>query len=553
MEKEFLEDGGEYKTCLASSLFEIKGNPQLDKDSFVFGEQSIYPYFTRTVFNNGILGYVDYLDDEHLIKGNSLAVGMMGMRFFYMKHDFYAGQFTKTAFPRFDGFNEHVALWFISWFNKSSPYYLGLLVRDFEDAFNNTELVVPYKNNKVAVDYIEKRLRELKEERLRELEAYLKSTGFEDCTLTPSELKALHNFTQRQKRMRKFRIVEEFTVANSHNILKSDVVFGSGKTPYVTASEGNNSIVSYITYEPEMVETGNSIMIGGKTLVVTYQPKDFFSNDSHNLVLTINHTEGRSETAQLFMVAALYKSLSPKYSWGDSISKAKIQSDEVFLPIKTDGSIDFEFMQNYISAIKKQCIVSLKREIDKEHVVYGQTIQGQSKSNSNIDRMTYMTASEPQVSIAAEDIFIDGSIPVDLPNTIRKDLIDENLDLVLMYAIGDSSRKQTEASGKIALGIKEDFLEGEQKAAYNSVKYLLFHYWSDPKVFHLTKDPLLVDKEAIPSNYLLRQENGAAKFLLLDYNSNNPILLENINILKTQRRGSVRYLPFVTTLESIKE
>lgn len=355
-------------------MFEVKGNPQLDKDSFTFSKDSKYPYFTRTVFNNGILGYVDYLDDEHLVKGNSLAVGMMGMRFFYMKHDFYAGQFTKTAFPLFNGFNESVALWFISWLNKSSTKYLGLLVRDFENAFNNTELIVPYKDGQVAVDYIESRIRELEESRIRELEAYLLAAGFEDCVLTQSERNALRCIAAGQKEMRIFRIIDEFTVANSHNILKSDVVFGSGSTPYVTASEGNNSIVSYISYKHDMIEKGNSIMIGGKTLVITYQPDDFFSNDSHNLVLTINHELGRTESAQLFMVAALYKSLSPKYSWGDSISKAKIQNDEVFLPVKADGTIDFAFMNTYISAIKKQCIAALKQEISREHQAYEQAI-----------------------------------------------------------------------------------------------------------------------------------------------------------------------------------
>ena len=378
MDKKFIESGGEYRKCLASSLFEVKGNPQLDKDSFTFSKDSKYPYFTRTVFNNGILGYVDYLDEEHLIKGNSLAVGMMGMRFFYMKHDFYAGQFTKTVFPIFDGFNESVALWFISWFNKSSLKYLGLLVRDFENAFNNTELIVPYKDGKVAVDYIESRIRELEESRIRELEAYPIAAGFEDCVLTQSECDALRLIKNGQKLMRRFKIVDEFSVANSHNILKSDVVFGSGSTPYVTASEGNNSIVSYISYKSDVIEQGNSIMIGGKTLVVTYQPDDFFSNDSHNLVLTINHEEGRNESSQLFMVAALYKSLSPKYSWGDSISKAKIQSDEVFMPVNEDGAIDFKFMVSYINAIKKQCIAALKNEIDREHKAYERAIHTES-------------------------------------------------------------------------------------------------------------------------------------------------------------------------------
>ncbi len=383
MDRRFIKDGGKYKKCKASELFQVKGNPQLDKDSFVFETNSVYPYFTRTVFNNGILGYVDYLDDNHLIKGNSLAVGMIGMQFFYMKHDFYAGQFTKTVFPKFEGFNEFVALWFIAWLNKSSRTYQSVLVRDFEKTFNSTELIVPFIEGKVAVKYIEERVRELEKERVRELEkervreleAYLQEAGFTDCVLTQSESDALRCVAEGTKQMKRFVIVEKFNVANSHNILKSDVIFGSGLTPYVTASEGNNSIVSYISYKPEMIEHGNSIMIGGKTLVITYQPRDFFSNDSHNLVLTINDEKGRNESAQLYMVAALCKTLGPKYSWGDSISKAKIKNDVVYLPVTSDGNaIDYAFMATYISAIKKQCIARLKQEIARERSAYGQVL-----------------------------------------------------------------------------------------------------------------------------------------------------------------------------------
>ena len=53
------------------------------------------------------------------------------------------------------------------------------------------------------------------------------------------------------------------------------------------------------------------------------------------------------------------------------------------------------------------------------------------------------------------------------------------------------------------------------------------------------------------ARYLL--EKDAVKFLLLEYNPLQSANLGNINILKTQRRGEIRYLPFVTTLESIKD
>ena len=158
---------------------------------------------------------------------------------------------------------------------------------------------------------------------------------------------------------------------------------------------------------------------------------------------------------------------------------------------------------------------------------------------------------EEEMIIAAEDIFIYGSIPVDLPNTKRDELTNGKLDLVLMYAIGSNARQKTEAAGKIALGIREDMLNDEQMAAYKSIKYLMFHYWSNPKAYMLTQEPTLVEKNDVPADYLIRLEKDAVKFLLLDYNPQLSTDLGIINILKTQRRGEIRYLPFVTTLESI--
>lgn len=149
----------ELEKVRGDELFVIKGNPQLNKESFIFSDSAEYPYFTRTVFNNGIYDYVEYLDDEHLIKGNAIAVGMMGMRFFYMEHDFYAGQFTKTLYPKMKEFDEDIALFFITLLNKQSEFYLGGLVRDFEKLVNNTEFDVPMKNGEIDFQLIRKIIR----------------------------------------------------------------------------------------------------------------------------------------------------------------------------------------------------------------------------------------------------------------------------------------------------------------------------------------------------------------------------------------------------------
>lgn len=195
LERNFKENGGYFEKINLEKIFIVKGNPQLNKDSFEFDENWEYPYFTRTVLNNWIAWYVKYLDEEHKIKWNSLAIWMLWMQFFYMEKDFYAGQFTKTIFPKFEKFNSTLAQYFIVLLNKNSSIYQGSLVRDFEKLFYETEIILPLdKNWNIAFEYMENYIRFLEAERIEELEAYLLATWLKDYNLTEREKSALDKF-----------------------------------------------------------------------------------------------------------------------------------------------------------------------------------------------------------------------------------------------------------------------------------------------------------------------------------------------------------------------
>lgn len=531
-------------------MFYVKGNPQLDKEYFTFSKQSTYPYFTRTVFNNGIYGYVDYYDDKHLISGNSIAVGMMGMQFFYMAHDFYAGQFTKTVFPKFDGLNWRVALWFISWFNKSSKWYLGLLVRDFEKVFLESEITVPRNpDGSLALVYMESRIREMEESRIREMEAYLKVSGFENCELTEEEKKTIGNYACHDKK--EVIISSIFNIKKGKRLTKDNMLPGS--INFVGSTASNNGITATISNSSH-IHDGNTITVtyNGSVGEAFYQSDRYWASDDVNV---LNFKQELNEPLALFMCASLRKS-GKKYAYGYKWKKELMEKDKIILPITSSGSIDYQFMETYIRAIEKLTIQKVKdwrdREIAATKNIVGDDTNGRSLQPQNKPKQ-YDIYGDNNPKMVAEDIFIYGSIPVDLPNTKRNELITKKMDLVLMYAIGSGARHKTETVGKIALGIKESMLNDEQLAAYKSIKYIMFHYWSNPKAYQLTKEPTLVDKEIVPADYMIRQEKDAVKFILLEYNPMQSANMECVNILKTQRRGDIRYLPFVTTLDSIND
>ena len=158
---------------------------------------------------------------------------------------------------------------------------------------------------------------------------------------------------------KEYRIVDIFEVKNTHNILSSWITENSGSIPYVTATQNNNSVSTFISYDKEMIDEGNSIFIGGKTLVISYQEKDYFSNDSHNLALYFKDEIHRTKPIQLYMISALYKSLKPLYSWGNSISKQKIQNNFVSFPT-LNNKMAFSYMENYIKALEAERIETLE-------------------------------------------------------------------------------------------------------------------------------------------------------------------------------------------------
>ena len=452
LEEQFLANGGYFEKCKAETLFCIKGNPQLDKENFTFSSDSEYPYFTRTVFNNGVLGYVDYYDEDHLIKGNSIAVGMMGMQFFYMPHNFYAGQFTKTAFPLFEGFNEWVAQWFISWFNKSSKKFLSLLVRDFEKTFRETEIVVPRKTNgDLAIDFIESLVRSYKDYHIAEVNEYLNASGFDDCTLTTEEENALgninlktfgvlhigdyyHKVELKKGKFNKRRDTRQ-TPDAKHNISLVNAKHGDNGIMYY----GDPNVFDSVEMTIDIVQNG-AIATGD----VYPQPQRTGILWDAYLIKAIRHKE--SVETLIFFSTAIEKAIKKKYSYDNKAYWNHVKNDSINLPITSEGDVDYAYMETYIRAIMKQIIGKLKAAmaIDSEDVVVEEENPIILDSVPCSDRFTrYLPLYDVAIACGAlvdEGVQSLGNNDVDMEGWI--DVLDYGLktneQMFVVYAKGES-------------------------------------------------------------------------------------------------------------------
>ena len=117
------------------------------------------------------------------------------MDFFYRRKPWYAGQFVRKITPKIT-IKDSSILFFTTLLNKQKSRLLSVLVRDVDDVFHATKINLPTKNRKIDFDFMESFIAELEAQRIAELSAYLKVSGFDNYELSDEELDALQKFRE---------------------------------------------------------------------------------------------------------------------------------------------------------------------------------------------------------------------------------------------------------------------------------------------------------------------------------------------------------------------
>ncbi|ASX26934.1 restriction endonuclease subunit S [Candidatus Williamhamiltonella defendens] len=326
------------------------------------------PFVTAGESNEGVSAFIG--NNVTVFSENTTTIDMFGSAKY---RNYKYGADDHVAVVHTEKLSRHAAIFITSAIHKSS--YTGMFDygRNFyaKDA-DQLNIFLPSKNQQPDYEFMENYIAELEAERIAELEAYLTAAGLKDYNLTIEEQQALDNYNDLI--FNEFNVVDIFDVKNTGNILSRDIKQNSGSTPYLCASSENNGVSSYISYDKRYLENGGCIFIGGKTFVVSYQENDFYSNDSHNLILSLKDKNGKTKSTQLYLATCVHKSLNHKYSWGDSISNKKIQKDTISLPSKSNHP-EFSSMEILISAIQKLVIKDVAQYADQKIATHKKVVK----------------------------------------------------------------------------------------------------------------------------------------------------------------------------------
>lgn len=204
--------------------------------------------------------------------------------------------------------------------------------------------------------YIESLIREMEESRIREMEAYLKVSGFENCELTEEEKYAVDMLTC--KKFRCFNIGSLFNISTGRDIIISRV--NDGVVPLISHQHDNNGIskrIKQLDYRT-LFNHSNTLSLADRGVFYATTQIENFHIGTRVKALTFRDGEHKEEV-RLFFVTSINK-LQTLFT--DYLVNAtdKLPFLKIHLPVTPTGEIDYHFMETYIRALEKQTIQRVK-------------------------------------------------------------------------------------------------------------------------------------------------------------------------------------------------
>lgn len=123
----------------------------------------------------------------------------------------------------------------------------------------------------------------------------------------------------------------------------------TGDYAYIGATDSNNGVTAYIG-NTEHIHSGNKITVSynGSIAEAFYQSDDFWATDDVNVLSLKNHQ--LNKYIAVFLITLIEKE-KYRFNYGRKWKKDIMQQSIIKLPIQSNGSPDWEFMENYIKSL----------------------------------------------------------------------------------------------------------------------------------------------------------------------------------------------------------
>lgn len=383
-----------FKEFQISILFDWQnGNTDLKKEH-INGKG--YPVVSSGVENTGIIGCTDV--DARILPAHTITIDMFGnsyYRDFKYKEVTHARVF--TLIPKGFELDIQTGLYLASSLKKLSKIYSYDNMCSYAKMSNMTILLPvienPNPNHKYTVDdidwkYMRDRITELEHDRITELDTYLKAAGLDDYELTDAdkeiisltakrasdENRALEEVGDDEVILGEFLIENLFHKVDLKRIKKTfekDKDLSREQTsefslPLINAKNGDNGIMYY--GRPQDWESDTyciDIVNDGAISTGNVYPQPQRTGVLYNAYMIKPNADIESEAILIYLAKSIEKVIKEQFGYDNKAVWEKVKVKSIYLPIKSDGTPDYEYMERYICALEKVVVADVVKYKDK--------------------------------------------------------------------------------------------------------------------------------------------------------------------------------------------
>ena len=329
-------DTSNWKKFKVGDLFEIKRSK--NNINFERCNTGSTPLISAGNENNGIVGYINKEDFE-VFPVNSITVNIFGKAFVQTK-DFCAS--TNVLMIRNEHLTKNIGLFIAAILSKKHSKYNYNDKISKDKLFNETiSLPVTFEGTP-DFDYMENYMKETTEKAVKRVK---KVTG--ENIETKIDI----------SNWKKFKIGELFeTVSNNGKQVPTGAnvpsqELKSGIVPRISVTGVNNGVVGYFD------STHKNYKVYNNFISVNFLGNAFYQENNASLDMKVHCLKLKNKELNkylaLFLVTIINK-LTTSYSYANQLSSTSITQLQLPLPITSEGTPDFYYMENYMKNIIEQ-------------------------------------------------------------------------------------------------------------------------------------------------------------------------------------------------------
>lgn len=147
----------------------------------------------------------------------------------------------------------------------------------------------------------------------------------------------------------------------SYKMTNRELFSTEGNTPILSNTSVNNGICGYCGLEPTEkagIITFSDTTVGADTMF--YQPNSFIGY-SHVQGMYSKGNHVLTEKESLYIISAVRRASGNSWNYSNKFTRKKVADLEIKLPITTNCSINWQFMEDYITELEQERITELEQ------------------------------------------------------------------------------------------------------------------------------------------------------------------------------------------------